>query len=152
VLRQVVLASILVFATTILHAGCTVIAFRTLAFVHSGHRRLPPHASGVISIAALVMMMSLVALLESLLWALAYVGVGAIAGLEKALYFSIVTFTTLGYGDVVMDESWRLLAALEAANGIIIFGWTTALIFAFVQRVYSRVKSSKNGHGRTSGR
>jgi len=45
------------------------------------------------------------------------------------------TFTTLGYGDLTPNESWRLLASFEAANGIIIFGWTTALIVAFVHRV-----------------
>jgi voltage-gated potassium channel Kch len=133
----------LVFATTIVHAACTVIALRSLAIFHSGRGRLETHVSGTILIAALVMMMSLAALFESLIWALTYVGVGAITGLEKALYFSIVTFTTLGYGDIVLDESWRLLASLEAANGIIIFGWTTALLFAFVQRVRSRVKSSR---------
>jgi voltage-gated potassium channel Kch len=55
---------------------------------------------------------------------------------ETALYFSMVTFTTLGYGDVVLDERWRLMAAFEAANGIIIFGLTTAAVVAVVQRVY----------------
>lgn len=133
----------LVFVTTIVHAGSTVIALRSLAIFHSRRWHLQPHVSGAILTAALVMMMSLVALLESLVWALTYLGVGAITGLEHALYFSIVTFTTLGYGDIVMDENWRLLAALEAANGIIMFGWTTALIFAFVQRVYSRLTSSR---------
>jgi voltage-gated potassium channel Kch len=133
----------LVFATTIVHTVCTVIALRSLAFFYSGRRRLEPRFSGAIAVAALVMMMSLVALLESLLWAVAYLQVGAITGLEEALYFSIVTFTTLGYGDIVLDEGWRLLAALEAANGIIMFGWTTALIFTSVQRVYSRVKASQ---------
>jgi hypothetical protein len=48
----------------------------------------------------------------------------------------MVTFTTLGYGDVLLDERWRLMAAFEAANGIIIFGLTTAVVVAVVQRVY----------------
>ena len=55
---------------------------------------------------------------------------------EDALYFSMVTFTTVGYGDVILDERWRLLAAFEAANGIIIFGLTTAVVVAVVQSVY----------------
>lgn len=55
--------------------------------------------------------------------------------LEEALYFSTVTLTTLGYGDITLDEQWRLFASLEAANGIILFGWSTALIFAVVQRI-----------------
>jgi hypothetical protein len=48
----------------------------------------------------------------------------------------MVTFTTLGYGDVVLDQQWRLLASFEAANGIIMFGWTTAIVMAVVHHVY----------------
>ena len=47
------------------------------------------------------------------------------------------TMTTLGYGDLVLDGSWRILASLQAANGAIIIGWTTALIFFFIGRIYS---------------
>lgn len=54
------------------------------------------------------------------------------------MYFSLVAFTTLGFGDVVLDPSWQLLSAIEAANGIMIFGWTTALIFWFPQRTVQR--------------
>jgi hypothetical protein len=48
----------------------------------------------------------------------------------------MVTFTTLGYGDVLLDDRWRLLASFEAANGIIMFGWTTAIVMAVVHRIY----------------
>jgi hypothetical protein len=48
----------------------------------------------------------------------------------------MVTFTTLGYGDIVLDERWRLLASFEAATGIIMFGWTTAIVLAAVQSTY----------------
>jgi hypothetical protein len=48
----------------------------------------------------------------------------------------MVTYTSLGYGDVVLEKGWRLLGAFEAANGIVMFGWTTALIFFIVQRLY----------------
>ena len=74
--------------------------------------------------------------MEIAVWAGVYLLVGAVEKLEAALYFSLVTFTTLGYGDVLLDERWRLMAAFEAANGIIIFGMTTALVVAVVQRVY----------------
>jgi len=68
----------------------------------------------------------------------------AIEQLETALYFSMVTFTTLGYGDVTMSPDWRLLASFEAANGIIMFGWTTALIAAVIQRLAT---DRHRGHG-----
>jgi len=61
--------------------------------------------------------------------------VGAIEQLESALYFSMVTFTTLGYGDVTLSTDWRLLASFEAANGIMMFGWSTTLVAAFIQRL-----------------
>ncbi len=87
--------------------------------------------------AAVVLMMFLASLVEAGLWAATYLAVGAISGLERALYFSTVTYTTLGFGDVVLEEGWRLLSSLQAANGIIMFGWTTAVIVAAVQRVYA---------------
>ena len=51
--------------------------------------------------------------------------VKALPDLETAFYFSMVTFTTLGFGDVVLTGQWRTLASIQAANGVIIFGWTT---------------------------
>ena len=85
-----------------------------------------------------VLIMFLVSLVEVLIWACTYLVLNAIEGLEKAVYFSMVTFTTLGYGDVLLDKRWQLLASFEAANGIIMFGWTTAIIMAVVQRVHFR--------------
>lgn len=81
--------------------------------------------------------MFLVSLAEVSAWAAAYLALNAIQGFERALYFSMVTFTTLGYGDIVLDERWHLLASFEAANGIIMFGWSTAIVIAAVQRIYS---------------
>jgi hypothetical protein len=81
--------------------------------------------------------------LEVVLWALLYLfnpKITALPDLETAFYFSMVTFTTLGYGDVVLTGQWRTLASIQAANGVIIFGWTTALIFYFIQKIYQKEK------------
>jgi voltage-gated potassium channel Kch len=72
------------------------------------------------------------------LWATFYYLKTALPSFEESLYFSIVTFTTVGYGDIVLGKEWRLLATFEAMNGWIIFGWATALIIAFIQRLYFR--------------
>jgi hypothetical protein len=75
-------------------------------------------------------------ILEVWAWAALYLLIDAAQSIEEAAYFSTVTFTTLGYGDITLDEQWRLLSSFEGANGLLMFGWSTALIFAAVQRVY----------------
>jgi hypothetical protein len=84
----------------------------------------------------IVMVMANVSILEALLWAAAYVVLDEVQNLEHAFYFSMVTFTTLGYGDIVLDERWRLLASFQAATGIIMFGWTTAILITVIQYSY----------------
>jgi hypothetical protein len=96
----------------------------------------PSHRQKGRLIGGVVLLMFFIIVLEIAVWAAAYLLVGAIVGVEKALYFSTVTFTTLGYGDILLSEKWRLLAAFEAVTGIIMFGLTTALLIAAVQRVY----------------
>ena len=78
---------------------------------------------------------------EALLWACFYLyhpAISELRNLESAFYFSMVTFTSVGYGDLVLAGSWRVLSAIQAANGVIIFGWTTALIFYEILKVYAR--------------
>ena len=54
---------------------------------------------------------------------------------KSALYFSTTSFTTIGYGDVVLDRQWRLLGAIEGANGLLLFGWSTAFLFSVTGRL-----------------
>ena len=61
---------------------------------------------------------------------------GRFADFESALYLSSVTYTTLGYGDIVLTDSWRLLCGIQAMNGILLFGWSTALLFFLVQKLW----------------
>jgi voltage-gated potassium channel Kch len=79
-------------------------------------------------------------ILDVTLWATFYYLSGALSSFEEALYFSTATFTTVGYGDIVLGREWRQLATFEAVNGWIIFGWATALIMAVIQRLYFPAK------------
>jgi voltage-gated potassium channel Kch len=79
------------------------------------------------------------------LWAIFYDAQDALPGFEESLYFSAVTFTTVGYGDIVLGSEWRQLATFEAMNGWITFGWATALIMAVVQRLYFRPHARQAG-------
>ena len=72
------------------------------------------------------------------LWALLYQLLGAFADFETAMYFSGVTFTSLGYGDVVLNGRMRLLGPLQAANGLMMFGVTTALFISAAQQVTAK--------------
>ncbi|MBL8223905.1 MAG: two pore domain potassium channel family protein [Chromatiales bacterium] len=77
-------------------------------------------------------------LVEIAVWAIFYVWQGGMPDLPTALYFSAVTFTTTGYGDLVLPEPWRLVGGVEALTGIIMCGWSTAFFFAIVLRLYDR--------------
>lgn len=77
-------------------------------------------------------------LIQASLWALVYLllpGITEFESFEKSMYFSLVTFTTLGYGDITIGSSNRILAGLEAINGITLIGWSTAFMFAILQQV-----------------
>lgn len=136
VLQHLTYACLLVFATTVIHASCTA---ATLSWVRSLASHGWPLRNSVTRASvlfALVFCMTLAAWFEAAVWASAYWLLEALPSFGDALYFSMVTFTTLGYGDVTLAKEWRMLGALQAANGIVIFGWTTALIVAAVQRLF----------------
>lgn len=91
-------------------------------------------------------------IIEILLWALTYLYIRpdvALDTLEEAFYFSAVTFTTLGYGDITLDSDWRVLSGIQAINGILLIGWSTAFIFAVLQHSWGSVVGDTK---RTSGR
>jgi hypothetical protein len=74
-------------------------------------------------------------LIEITTWAVLYVAQGAMPDLPSALYFSAVTYTTTGYGDLVLPPQWRLIGAVEALTGILMCGWSTGFFFAVVSRM-----------------
>lgn len=134
-LVQIAIGSALMITTTFVHAGCTLAALWALRLTHPEQWRFRSRWSRVSLAAALVVMLFIAALLEIYIWAAVYLVSGAISALEPAVYFSMVTYTTLGYGDITLHQSWRLLSSFQAANGILLFGWSTALIFAFIHRL-----------------
>jgi hypothetical protein len=88
------------------------------------------------SILMIVLMLGNIA--QIAFWALLYSALGAIEDFETAVYFSGVTFTSLGYGDVVLNGRMRLLAPLQAANGLMMFGITTAVFITAVQQTTAK--------------
>ena len=83
-------------------------------------------------------------LLEISSWAVVYVWDEAMPDLASALYFSAVTYTTTGYGDLVLSKEWRLVGAIEALTGILMCGWSTGFFFAVVSRLYAEDVDKKD--------
>ena len=71
---------------------------------------------------------------EVMVWSLAYATVGVAPAGADPVYFAFVNYTTLGYGDVIPVEHWRLLGPITAMNGVLMFGWSTAVIFEMLRR------------------
>jgi hypothetical protein len=82
--------------------------------------------------------------LEVFVWSLAYWIVDAASQEANLVDFAFVNYTTLGYGDVTPVERWRLLGPVTAMNGILLFGWSTAVIFAILQRTLSLLEIGKS--------
>jgi voltage-gated potassium channel len=88
--------------------------------------------------------------IEIHLWALTYMLVlpgDHLDTYEKAIYFSFVTFTTLGYGDLTLSmQDWRILSGVEAMNRTLLAGWSTALLFVVVQHSWRNVGRDEAKH------
>ncbi len=84
---------------------------------------------------------------EIWIWAVLYLWLGEFESMERALYFSTATFTTLGYGDITLHERWQLLSSFEAANGIILFGVSTAFVFGAIRKLFevTEIIKARNG-------
>jgi hypothetical protein len=121
---------------TIFIHGLAVMA--TINFVRR-ERRLGRTGEGFLSdfaivVVAIVFMLA-AHLIEVALWSETFVLCGEFSRFGMAYYHSAVNYTTLGYGDVVMSPSWRLLGPLEAADGMLMFGVSTAIVYSVIHRL-----------------
>ncbi len=138
-LNKLVIAFSLMFLCTLIHTAFMSASNQTLDkhLAQIGNAKRPFYRAVLIWL--MIQWMFVAICIEASLWALTYMLHPEITVLPDAIsafYFSMVTYTSLGYGDIVLSGDWRALAAIQAANGIIIFGWTTALIFYFIQKIY----------------
>jgi len=124
-----------ILGTIVIH-GLVVIA--VFHFVRREERLAYAGAGfwGDVVIVGLVTCFALAAhLVEIAVWAALFMGCGEFRDFATAYYHSAVNYTTLGYGDLIMSIRWRMLGPLEAANGMVMFGVTTALIFGVIDRL-----------------
>lgn len=136
-IADLVLASVMVVWTVVVHFAGLLLLIRFLNA--GGHRFRPQHSLMGQCILVVMVVLGLFAIHTIEIWSYAacYWLIGALAPFETALYFSTVTFTTIGYGDIVMGEKWRVFAAIEGANGLILFGWSTAFLISLMRQLRS---------------
>jgi Ion channel len=130
------LASSGVIACTILIHGAALVA--NVYFVRRERTlgRLGVGFWGDLGIVAVAVTLMLAAHgVEMALWAGLLVWLGEFQTFDIAFYHSVMNYTTLGYGDIIMSPAWKMLGPIEATNGLLMFGVSTAVIFTVVQRL-----------------
>ena len=135
--EQLLIGSAMVGFTVIIHVGGILATVAWLRRHRSiGHSGRDSYIWAIRMFAAAVLGVFVLHTLEIWAWAVLYMSLGQFESLERALYFSTVTFTTLGYGDITLTPRWQVLSGLEAANGIILFGVSTAFVFAVLKYLF----------------
>jgi ion channel len=139
---QFLVGSIVSAINIMIHALVTVGAIgiaRAAALQYPARSRLHLMAVMVATAAALMVAHTI----EVLVWALAYAIVGAAPAGSDVLYFAFVNYTTLGYGDVTPVQEWRLTGPMTAMNGILMFGWSTAVLFEILRKTLDDLGMTK---------
>ncbi|MEE8294621.1 MAG: potassium channel family protein [Sphingomonadales bacterium] len=133
--NQLFIGTVLVLLTAVVHGS-----FIAAAVV--GHRKLydwflkPPHFFKTMSALTITISWVVVAhSIETWLWAFMFLWLGIFDALEPAVYFALISFTTLGFGDIILEPKWRLFSGIAAANGLILFGVSTAFLMEIMRRL-----------------
>jgi hypothetical protein len=132
VVSKLLAAWALMSVCVLLHAAGVSTVVRSLRTQLPAGQQLWPWTWLFIRVAGWIVLLHL---LEIAAWAVLYAWRGAMPDLQTAVYFSAVTYTTTGYGDVVLPPEWRLVGAVEALTGILMCGWSTGFFFAVVGRM-----------------
>jgi len=140
-LTELAVATAMVLVTVMVHAiGLLVLNKFSLVLARDEvrHDIHPLSVRGVAMIMVLVLGLFFVHGLEIWLYATLFLELGAIDGLRHAVYFSTQTYAAIGYGDEAIAHDWKLVAAIEGINGLLLIGWSTAFFVTIMGRVGRR--------------
>ena len=127
-LANLALGTVIISTTVLFHTLGLVLLARVMARVVRWFS-LHKHDFGKsVAMVTTVLGLFLIHAVEIWMWAVVFLLIGATASFQDALYFSTESFSTVGYGDIIVGARWRLLASLEAINGFILIGWSTAYL------------------------
>jgi hypothetical protein len=136
----VILAALgLTAVTVIIHGRGTMSATGRAARLWAKGGNVHGRLATELLMAQLVGLLLLLHLAEAIVWALFYRWTGTMPDLESAAYFSLTSYTTVGYGDVVLPEPWRLLGPLESTVGVLMLGWSTGVLVAVIGTIYRQL-------------
>ena len=142
-LVQLALGSVLTLATVLVVAMSWWALEAALLHLQAWTAR-PPLGPRLISVLVLVLIWTLCMIAVAVwLWTVAFHRLGVFANVEEAAYFALVSFTTLGFGDILLPAEWRLLGGVAAANGLLLFGLLTAILVETIRGVRLNQRSSK---------
>lgn len=132
-LLQLTLASAMVIVIVLVH----LVGLGVLIRVLKSHSRILRQLRFLPLSLLLAATLGVIAIhtVEIWLYAALYYGLGAFSAFEEGLYFSTVTYASIGYGDVLMQRDWRILGAIEGAVGIIMLGWSTAFLVSLLAQL-----------------
>jgi len=132
-LKQLLVAGLVSAGNIAIHAAVMTLVVHVARSAGQRYRReqLPPL---FVVMAATILVLMGAHTAEIFVWGTAYGLVGAVPDPADGFYFAFVNYTTLGYGDVLPVKEWRLLGPIAAMTGILLFGWSTAVIFEVLQR------------------
>ncbi|NND50103.1 MAG: two pore domain potassium channel family protein [Rhizobiales bacterium] len=133
-IKQLFIGSLVIAATVAVHAEMLAVLTQHSPKLMQLSRAHLRRFSETGFITAGVLYILLAHTVEVWIWAIVLMATGAVIGLEPAVYFSLVSFTTLGFGDITLSTEWRLMSALIGANGFLLFGWSTAYMVELVRR------------------
>ena len=126
--RQLLVGGVVSLGNIAVHAIVMTLVVTVVRRVGSWERRNASLWLASVMVATVgVLLMAHVA--EVIVWSVTYLILDAAPSEADVLYFAFVNYTTLGYGDIVPVERWRLIGPITAMNGILLFGWSTAVIF-----------------------
>jgi hypothetical protein len=145
VVLQMIIGLVVILATAVVHANVLSVALRKNQKMTKWVQSNPTHWRTTTAFIVSVTWVMAAHLIEVFLWSSVYMSFGIFEELEVAVYFSLVAYTTLGFGDVILPEQWRILAGLTAANGFLVFGWSTAFQVEYVSRLNKHLWNEEGG-------
>lgn len=135
-IHQVLMGGAISVCNIVIHALVMTAVVRTSQA--TAKAALQPNLLLIVVMVATVSVLMAAHAIEIIVWSLAYGLVDAAPANANRVYFAFVNYTTLGYGDVLPVERWQLLGPITAMSGILLFGWSTAVIFEVLRKTMAR--------------